>query len=463
MSMEKNGPKIFTITLILFLVLLLDSCQPHIATGIWKQRGYGRILKVDGSEFSIYTSTDGYCNELSSKGKFDKHFKIVSIDENELIIDHGSTRNYHFTRINELPSVCGSGNENFDTNPIKNFSVFWQLFEENYAFFEQRGIDWNEVNQYYTPKVEQIKSESEFYQLIKSILDSLHDGHVKIRVPESTSTEANKNDFNFEQVKVEIPDAILNKYVASPKSYNVKTISWGKLKGTNVGYIVVPKMFGFPNYGLSEDDFNKKLNEVFDADPGPGYDYFQEERRGVDFVMEKIHADLGDTDSIVFDLRFNEGGFSSVSLKLLSHFIHKPYKAYTRTIEKNTEEPLVQDYIIKPAMKNIFNQKICLLTSYWSASASEIFALSSMPSDNFTRYGSKTNGVLSEVAWCVLPNGWEISMSVEVVSDPIGKEYEVVGVPVDFDMNYPENGMDFYQSFYQHGEFADPLLEKFLK
>jgi len=36
--------------------------------------------------------------------------------------------------------------------------------------------------------------------------------------------------------------------------------------------------------------------------------------------MEKIHADLGDTDSIVFDLRFNEGGFSSVSLKLLSHF-----------------------------------------------------------------------------------------------------------------------------------------------
>lgn len=86
-----------------------------------------------------------------------------------------------------------------------------------------------------------------------------------------------------------------------------------------------------------------------------------------------------------------------------------------------------------------------------------------MSDDHFIRYGSKTSGIFSEMVWAVLPNDWEFSMSVDTVSGPNGKEYEVVGIPVNHSMNYPGNITEFYSSFYKNGQFSDPLIEKFLQ
>ena len=48
---------------------------------------------------------------------------------------------------------------------------------------------------------------------------------------------------------------------------------------------------------------------------------FENEIKGVEFVMSKILEDLNSTTSIIIDLRFNGGGYDTVSLKLLSYFI----------------------------------------------------------------------------------------------------------------------------------------------
>ena len=42
---------------------------------------------------------------------------------------------------------------------------------------------------------------------------------------------------------------------------------------------------------------------------------------GVEFIMDKVLKDLNETSSIIIDLRFNGGGYETVSLKLLSYFI----------------------------------------------------------------------------------------------------------------------------------------------
>lgn len=447
----------------LVLILLLTSCQsPMISTEIWQQKGFGRMMKIDGDQFSIFVSTDGFCREATS-GTFNDHFRIVEADLNKLIINYGSTRNYHFSRIEGLPAECTMREDSLNLNPVDNFNALWNLFNDNYAFFEHRNVDWDKIREDYMPMVENVSSQTEFYGIIKAVLDSLNDGHVTMRVPDSVFTETREESIDFETVKNEIPDSILDTYMDAPKTYNFGTISWGQLKGTNVGYIIVPRMFGFPNYGLTEGEFNMKLNEVFNADPGPGYEYFMDEEQGVHDAMEEIYTDLSETDSIIFDLRFNQGGFNGPAMAFLSHFIIEPYDAHIRTINTNTLEPLEEAYHVEPATENVFEQPIYLFTSHWSASAAEIFVLSSMQSEHISRYGSNTRGLLSEVVWAVLPNGWEVSMSVDIVSDLAGNIYEVTGIPVDYSMNYSEDITDFYNSFYRSGQFSDPLIETFIE
>lgn len=186
------------------------------------------------------------------------------------------------------------------------------------------------------------------------------------------------------------------------------------------------------------------------------------EKEGVNHVMREIYADLSETDSVILDLRFNEGGLNNPSMQFLRHFINRRYKAAVRTIYTNTILPVREEIFVEPAKENIFDQNVSLLTSHWSASASELFALSVMSGENFSRHGSETAGILSEIVYVVLPNGWEVSMSVDVVTDEAGTVYEVSGIPVDHLMNYAEDETTFYDSFFSGEQFSDPLIEKFI-
>lgn len=54
-------------------------------------------------------------------------------------------------------------------------------------------------------------------------------------------------------------------------------------------------------------------------------------------------------------------------------------------------------------------------------------------------------------------------MSVDIIKDVAGNIYEVRGVPVDYNMGYPEDETQFYNSFFMGEQFSDPLIEKFMK
>ena len=78
------------------------------------------------------------------------------------------------------------------------------------------------------------------------------------------------------------------------------------------------------------------------------------------------------------------------------------------------------------------------------------------------RFGSSTNGIFSEILWKNLPNGWEFSLSNEIYTDPKGKDYEIRGVPPDFNIDYPKDRNEFYNSFYEENKFKDIGIEKII-
>ena len=66
------------------------------------------------------------------------------------------------------------------TDPVHNFEVLWQKFDENYGCFPQKNIDWNLVYKTYRQMVTSNTSEDELFAILTDVLAHLNDNHVKL-------------------------------------------------------------------------------------------------------------------------------------------------------------------------------------------------------------------------------------------------------------------------------------------
>ena len=460
---------IFTKTVVkivvsIFLVVSIscrDNAKINSTNGIWTQEGYGRIIQISDSTYTYFNITENSCLPLVG-GKLKERFKIVRLKNNKLVLNPGGIVDYHFVRSGTLPVTCNQQNAEINKSAEKNFGVFWNTFNEHYAFFEKRNINWTKVKEKYLPIVKTISSDKELYKLFIEILQQFDDGHIKLDVPYSISTDSTKKQIvEIQKSKSDIKANILNEYVSDPKSYNNGVIQWGDLKNSNIGYILISDMNDFSSYVSATNLSGKEFQEAYDKNlqTKSAIERFSDEMAGVDYVMTRILKDLSNSKSILIDLRFNNGGYETVALKLLSYFVDRPKHILSIKSKKGNGFTEEQKYVLRPS-KNIYDGPVFLLTSNQTASAAEIFALGALAYPKIKSYGSSTAGIFSEILWKNLPNGWEFSLSNEIYSDPQGNEYETIGVPVNYNMDYPENINDFYDSFYVNSDFKDLTIEK---
>lgn len=461
--LPKIGIGIIASILLFTPISCADRGKKKSINGIWTQEGYGRIIEITDSTYSYYNITEISCLSLVS-GKLKERFKIVRFNENELILNPGGIVNYSFKRSGTLPKICKTENSPINKSPEKNFEVFWNTFNKHYAFFEERNIDWDKVREKYLPVAKKISSDRELYELFIKIIMPFHDGHIKLDVPDSlTSTRKVKTGPEIKKSKSDVSADILKHYVSNPKSYNNDVIQWGYVNSSEVGYILISDMNNFSRYvsspNRSEKVFWQQYNEKLSS-KSP-IEQFNDELDGVDFVMQVILKDLSGSKAIIIDLRFNGGGYETVALKLLSYFISKPKHVLSVRAKKGNGFTKEQKYTLKPAERN-YKGQVFLLTSKRTASAAEIFALGALAYPEIKSFGSETNGIFSEILWKKLPNNWEFSLSNEIYSDSTGNEYEIIGVPANRNMDYPQNPDEFYNSFYRNSTFKDWTIEKIL-
>ncbi len=60
------------------------------------------------------------------------------------------------------------------------FDELWDTFAKHYACFDAYNVDWDEQKDYYRPRVKSAQSHGRFYQLLREMLDKLHDSHSPI-------------------------------------------------------------------------------------------------------------------------------------------------------------------------------------------------------------------------------------------------------------------------------------------
>lgn len=439
--------------------------------GFWKSIGYGRFIEITDETVKIYDINKISC--LPSE-EFPKaaaaHFLSIKLEnENELSVQMGINK-YSFDRVEQLPDLCAPLTDQKKNDPLYNFESLWQTFKENYSYFEERNIDWNALKTKYKSKISSESTSLELYIVLKDMLDELNDGHVGIPLPDEietaykahkkavseTSKKKKSKPIDIDQFRVEQ----IEKYVKDVKTYNYGVVNWGMVN-EDVLLIQLNGMMQMAHYDIPKDN-PEKAEELYEQYAEESDNYTQDEIDGATYIMEKIFPELTKAKTCIVDLRFNGGGMDEVALKILSYFTKEQTPVFTKkAFLKEGVFTRNNKISIAPANK-VFQGDLYILTSPQSASATEIFVLSSLrATPNAVRVGSNTEGIFSDILDKQLPNGWEYGLSNEIYESMDGVNYENKGIPAHHHIDYNrESGYQMVHKMQKNDK--DEAVEKVL-
>ena len=293
-------------------------------------------------------------------------------------------------------------------HPTALYDEFWNHVNDNYIYFDEKEVDWNEVYKSYSPTINANTSEEELLQAMENSLLELRDGHNLLRTPFRQSKV-----YNF-RAGYEIhfsPELVENKYI-NGKLSTEKSFKYGNIDDKTI-YIQVPKM-----------------------------EYIYSLRK----LIRRLVND--ETKNLIIDVRNNGGGNSNPVPELLGDFVTEKTllgsyieKSGPRREDETAPIPI---YAIPSAEYHFDIQVFVLInrggfsaTSYWAGMVDDL--------PNFTLVGQITGGGGGGNAGFELSNGWALAVSVSDFIDAKGKTIEL-GVSPDIAIENSEsdilNGRD---------------------
>lgn len=302
--------------------------------------------------------------------------------------------------------------------PEENFELLWQDFNDHYALFEIKEVDWNALYSQYRPQVTSSTTDDELWATITEMLDHLDDEHVKIRIPATQHQDfrefasgSAKNIHALDEFSIEL---IAGKYVEALYQTD-DYFSYGTLYGQNIGYIHLIAMLG-----VNPD------------------------------VVYKTLSNLGEVDALIVDVRNNIGGKDEYAGGFAGGFSDQETLLYT---VETRNGPNYQDFdaplsvYSHPYKPENFTKPVVLLTDSYTISAGEIFTLNMRAFNHVTHIGDTTAGAHSDVGPArFLPNGWTYEYSIQRYLLPGNISLEGIGIaPEIYIQNTPEdvqNGQD---------------------
>jgi len=282
------------------------------------------------------------------------------------------------------------------------FDALWRDYNETYALFDVRQVDWDASYNKYKPLIDNCNNDKEFFNICSQLLYELKDAHVYIKTPFDSM---NSGDVNTNPEVFSLKSTLEN-YITEVKKCGNEIITYGRVRSdTEIGYIHVCAF----NYGQTEVSQNQNWASE------------------IDIALEE----LKDTKAIILDIRGNRGGLTGNVSRISGRFCaeEKTY-AISRTKngpDKNDLGPEVELTIRKKGNWQ-YTKPVMLLTNAQTMSAGEEFTLALVSQPHVVHIGSPTCGVFSLSLERCLPNGWKYSVSVQYVTDGNGICHEGKGI-----------------------------------
>ena len=307
--------------------------------------------------------------------------------------------------------------------PVENFEAFFKIFEENYALFEIKQIDWEKEYNYYSEKVNENTTDNELFDIFQEILSELDDKHCYIykfnEIYFSGFGLSSLNYFDLLSFDFRVPTydfslklvekEYLIEFEKSLKIYSLlppigirKVFTTGWLRDS-IAYIHMTEM-------------SNKSDEVHNS---------------ITSFLEKYQKANG----FIIDIRDNIGGYSLPVKELAEYFTNKKrvYAISRLRDPENIYSYKEPDYWeIKPKTESKFNnQSIALLVNENTQSAAELFTLMMKTIPNVKVIGDTTSGVFADTHVGKLPNGWEYRLSIRKTNDWNDSSFEDIGIVPD--------------------------------
>jgi hypothetical protein len=288
------------------------------------------------------------------------------------------------------------------SNPVNVFDYLWNKVDQQYAFFDLKGVDWDSVYEVYRPKVsEDDMHVDSLFQVCAAMLNTLQDGHTNL----ISKFDVSHNDSVYYRMYA---NRNINTEVVV---LNYLTVNYHTTGGFTHNAIRDGKVAYIRYASFMDDITTDNLSNLLD--------YYQ------------------DCKGLILDLRQNGGGNVANISTLLSIFDNHGQALYQTQIKSGPEHDAFTelttvhadsidytDVFTEPA----YTKPVAVLIDRGSYSATSFFAICTMAYDNIRLFGDYSGGGLGLPNGGALPNGWTYRFSITRTIAIDGGNYEN-GVP----------------------------------
>ncbi len=302
-------------------------------------------------------------------------------------------------------------------SPIKNFDALWNKFDERYANFDLKQVDWDKIYKTYRPLIDEQTTNQELFEVCCTMLQELKDGHVRIEPDFEESDIECGPPYEF-QLELEFDTA--------EKQKAFEAVIEKELSNQGFSSSTSPTITEATNFQarVSNDFAYLRLDEMTEAIT------FGKFKKTLDNAILSFQKKKG----LIIDLRFNGGGFDYIGYILASRFVpkNKTIGHYERKRIKgeNTYTPMKYKEV-KSKGTYQFTKPIVILMSDYTASAAEVFILLMRELPNVTLIGDRTEGIFSDMYEFKLPNKWQVSLSHQQYFSSTKENFEGKGISPD--------------------------------
>lgn len=306
---------------------------------------------------------------------------------------------------------CAQGAAQELTETEKCFEQLWKTFDEKYALFDAKGIDWRALYDVYRPQVTAETNDEELFGVLSDLLGHLNDNHVMLISEDPPRFFGAGLLYRLWRDKAGGTDPMkaFQQFMASrpvPEGY----------------FVQKPKQIadGIFCYGwLAEGVGYFHFNRFSDA---------ENSARAIDQIIDEFR----EARAVVIDVRRNQGGDDRIG-KLIADRFADSKRLYMTTRDRSGQshqdfaEPKL--WYVEPDGPVQFTGTVFLLTDRTSISAAENFALAMKVLPHVVQVGDLTSGCFADSARAQLANGWAFSYAVNLFRDHTGFCWEGIGVP----------------------------------
>lgn len=464
--------------------------------GQWRASAYGYVvsISVEQDVFTVKTFnvTSQYCllHDVSSGLHLDdvqEEFIYSGLTTEQLLQHQGEfTPAIIYEKLEQLPTHCEQNLQTLKTdtgytfNASNDFEIFWQTFNELYISFDLRGVNWDETYQGAMAYIDDVQDEESLFYFLSEVIAPLGDDHVillnaplTLDLTQSLDAALSNDDTNIfsRSTRLNLDQKLLNEYIEMLEKTDEFDGELTNVQIAEANTYIADNSEEIANIILTyaEDDSEIKVGAAgeiawFKARDNIGYifiDSMSDYAEGIstaassvdiaEVVMSEILNDFEDTEGLILDVRFNDGGEDEVSLAIARHFINEPRVVYSKFAGKGALEAPKRDVTLTPKGNNPYLKPTAVLISGDTASAAEIFTLSMAGLPQVKIIGEPTAGAFSDILIKRLTGDIVFGLTNETYLDPQGNNYELIGVPADITVPFAtkqareagrDNGLD---------------------